>query len=621
MGKRIFLILALILSNPNLLFIQSLIPPTEREFGNFNLPLVPPLLTLVRENFILILALIIVILKFITPVQASSRIEHPEITNTTLSQIPSPVTPTVPEKVPTPTPPKEEPLETLPAIPTPPQAPAIPGTFVIKQFEFVGNTAFSDEELAKATHNLTGQRITFEQLLEAETIIDNKYQQAGYINSGAVIPAGQKFAVDGGVVTIQIIEGGLEGINIKGTRRLNPGYIKSRLELATSKPLNRNRLLQALQLLQLDPLIRNISANLTKGVRPESSLLEVTVVEADTFDINIFVDNGRAPSVGTFRRGIQVNERNLLGFGDAIRATYTNTDGSNAYEFNYTVPINPQNGRFSISYSNSNTEVVEAPFDRLSILGDSEAWEVSLRQPVYQTPTQEVALGLTFSQQESKTSLLGFDFPLSPGADNDGRTRISAIRFYQEWTTRNPREVFAMRSQFSLGTGAFNATVNASPPDGRFFNWRGQSQYVRLLAPETLLLLRSDVQLTTRALVPLEQFAIGGLNSVRGYRQDLLLVDNGAFLSAEVQVPILRVPEARGVLRLTPFIDFGVGWNSGREAPTNNTLLATGLGLQWQMGDDLEIRFDWGIPLIEVEGSKRTLQENGLYFSINYKHF
>ncbi|RCJ32656.1 hemolysin activation/secretion protein [Nostoc punctiforme NIES-2108] len=554
-------------------------------------------------------------------------VDSPSLSTTepvVLTQIPSPVTPTVPEPPPTPTPsPNEELLQIPPAdSPTPQENQEIPGTFIVKQFEFIGNTAFSDKELAQATQKLTGTPITFAELLQAEEIVREKYTDAGYINSGAVIPAGQKFIRDGGVVKIQIVEGGIEAIRVLGTRRLNPGYISSRLALATQTPLNKNRLLQALQLLKLNPLIKTVSANLTSGARPELSLLEVTVEEADSFKTKLFVDNGRAPSVGSVRRGIQINEGNFFGIGDALQATYTNTDGSNAYDVNYTVPIDPNNATIRVAYSTSNTEVTEPPFNRLDILGDSHSLELSFRQPLFQIPTEEFALGLTISQQESKTSLLGFDFPLSPGADNEGKTRIFALRFFQEWTTRNPTEVFALRSQFNIGIDAFNATINNKPPDSRFFSWRGQSQYVRLIAPETLLLLRSDLQFAGSAIVPLEQFAIGGFGSVRGYRQDLLLTDNGAFLSAEVQIPILKVPESQGVLRIAPFVDFGVGWNSSGDTRTNsNTLLATGLGLQWQMGNSLDVRLDWGIPLIDVGGRNRTLQENGLYFSVNYSPF
>lgn len=545
--------------------------------------------------------------------------------NSLLTQIPSPVRPTIPEPptIPTPSPADEDLLQTPPpSQPTPPQPPEIPQTIVIKGFEFLGNTAFSKEELAKKTQQFIGKPITFTELVQVEAIITKLYTDAGYINSGAVIPADQRFPTGQAVVKVQIVEGGLEEIQVIGTSRLSPDYIKNRLAIATRRPLNRDRLLQAIQLLQLDPLIQNISAELSAGTSPELSLLKVRVQEANSLNGEFFVDNSRPPSVGSIRRGLRLSEGNLLGLGDKLRATYSNTDGSNSYDISYTIPINPQNGTLQVGYGVTKTQVVEPPFDRLDILGDSQSLEITLRQPLLQTPRQEFTLGLTFSQQESKTSLLGLNFPISPGADDNGRTRISALRFFQEWTSRNSTEVFALRSQFNLGIGAFKATINNQPPDSRFFYWRGQGQYVRLLAPETLLVVRSDLQLTKRPLVPLEQFAIGGWGSVRGYRQDLLLTDNGAFLSAEVQLPILRVPEVKGILHLVPFVDFGISWNSSASSELNShTLLSTGLGLQWQMSNWLNMRLDWGLPLIGVDGSKNSLQENGLSFSVNVKPF
>jgi hemolysin activation/secretion protein len=182
--------------------------------------------------------------------------------------------------------------------------------------------------------------------------------------------------------------------------------------------------------------------------------------------------------------------------------------------------------------------------------------------------------------------------------------------------------VFAARSQFSLGVGAFDATVNNSEPDGRFFAWRGQAQYLRLLAPDTLLLLRSDVQLATGELLPLEQMGLGGMDTVRGYRQDLLLTDNGIFASAELRYPIYRTRDRKGVLQVTPFIDLGTAWNNGSQVdPDPNTLVSAGLGLRWSYGDRLTARFEWGIPLVDVKSNKRTWQEHGLYFSIEFKPF
>lgn len=546
--------------------------------------------------------------------------------NDIISQVPNPVPPRQPEEpIPIPQPLPDTPLDRVPSpVPTPQEPLKIPGTITVTRFEFEGNTAFSDEELAKVTAPFTNQPITFAELLQAEAAVSQLYSDLGYINSGAVIPADQTLSPRGAIVKIRIIEGGIEAIEVVVDGRLTPEYVRSRLELATSTPLNRDRLLEALQLLQLDPLIETISAELSAGVRPELSLLTVRVTEADTFGVEVFGDNGRVPSVGSFRRGVRLNQDNLLGYGDGLSVEYTNTDGSNSLNLRYKIPVNARNGTLTLAGGLTDSEVVESPFDELDIRGNSPYFEMSFRQPIVQTPTEELAFGITASLEESNNEILGVKFPLSPGADEDGRTRVSALRFFQEWTQRTPQDVFAVRSQFNLGLRIFDATINDEPPDGRFFNWRGQVQYVRLLAPETLLVLRSDLQLADRPLVPLEQFALGGLYSVRGYRQDLLLTDNGFFASAEVRLPILRVESVEGVLQVVPFVDFGIGWNNTDNpipTPDTQTLIGIGLGLQWQMSDKFTARFNWGIPLIDVDSGNGTLQEQGLYFSVNYNLF
>ncbi|ABA24024.1 Surface antigen variable number [Trichormus variabilis ATCC 29413] len=500
-----------------------------------------------------------------------------------------------------------------------------PQTITVERFEVVGSTVFSQEELAKVTTEFTKRPITLAELFQARSKITELYVNKGYITSGAYIPPQ---TIKSGVIKIQVVEGRLEDIQITGNRRLKPNYVRSRLAIATQPPLNRESLLEALQLLQLNPLIQNLSAELSAGSRPGTSVLQVQITEAKSFNAQLALDNGRSPGVGSFRRRVQLNEANLLGFGDNISLVYSNTDGSNTLDTSYTLPLNPRNGTISFNFGTSSSNVIEEPFNTLDIESSSRYYEITYRQPLAQSPSQEFAIGLTASRRESEISSSLFDeeprLPpsvLSPGADDQGRTRISALRFFQEWTTRNSRQVFAVRSQFNLGIGALNATVNAEPPDSRFFSWQGQAQWARLLAPETLLIIKANTQIASKGLLSLEQFGLGGLDSVRGYRQDFLLTDNGAFASAEVQIPILRLSRSDALLQVTPFVDFGVAWNNYRETPDPNTLASVGLGLRWSSGDRFSARLDWGIPLISVDSQARTWQENGLYFSLIYNPF
>ena len=537
--------------------------------------------------------------------------------------IPNPLPPTpAPLREPAPPAPLPPPEQLLqPSAPAQPEElPNIPGTIKVDRFEVIGSTVFSKEELDAVLKDFVGRPLTFSQLLQARSAVSQLYISKGYITSGALIPLQ---TLSGSVVRILVIEGKLESINVVGTRRLNSNYIRSRLANSTRGPLNEKRLLEALQLLQLSGQIENISAQLQAGSRAGFNLLLVRVKEARTFQASIFTDNSRSPSVGSWRRGVQLGEANLLGLADSASLIYTNTQGSNAVDLSYTLPVNSRNGTVSFQLSRSKSNIVEPPFDALDIEASSRTYELTYRQPIVQTPRTEIAIGIGAGRRESDTSLLGEDFPLSPGADARGRTRVSALRLFQDFTQRGERDVLAARSQFSLGVGAFGATASSSEPDGQFLAWRGQLQYVRLLAPQMLLVVRSDVQLAGGELLPIEQFGLGGPDTVRGYRQDVLLADSGIFGSAELRYPILRTGDKKGVLQVTPFVDFGNVWTTGggRAAQESNTLLSAGLGLRWQYGERWTARGGWGIPLINFKSGDRTWQERGLYFSVEFKPF
>ncbi|MBD2167082.1 ShlB/FhaC/HecB family hemolysin secretion/activation protein [Calothrix membranacea FACHB-236] len=562
--------------------------------------------------------------------QTINTAQIPNLNSIQAQQLPPPQDVQPPVTSPTPLPKPPQPLpppEQLLPVPSPSPAPEqtlpenLPENIVVERFEVVGSTVFTPQQLAAETKEFLNKPISLAEVFQARSKITDLYVRNGYITSGAYIPPQ---TIKSGVIKIQVVEGKLEEIQVTGTRRLNPNYVRSRLAIATKAPLNREQLLEALQLLQLNPLIQNLSAELSAGSRPGVSVLQVEVREAQSFSAQVVLDNARSPSVGSFRRRLQINQANLLGFGDGLNFAYTNTDGSNAFDVGYAIPLNARNGTLAFNFGTTSSNVIEEPFNILDIESSSRYYEITFRQPIIQTPTQELALGLTASRRESEATYIEGErlpFP-SLGADEQGSTRISAIRFFQEWTTRNSREVIALRSQFNLGIGAFDSTINQEGPDSRFFAWQGQAQWARLLAPETLLLLRLNTQLASRNLLPLEQLGLGGIDTVRGYRQDYLLTDNGAFASAEVQVPILRLPQIGSTLHLTPFVDFGVAWNSSnRENPDPNTLASVGLGLRWTQGDRFSARLDWGIPLVSVESRENTWQENGLYFSLIYNPF
>jgi len=573
----------------------------------------------------------------------------------------------------------------------------IPQSITVKAFEFSQGVNPDGTSQLLPTHEVDNWKLNDltneykhkplqpSELIEVAAQIAKRYADAGYKTSGAIICIPREASQNGkeSVITIRIIKGKLTKINVVlapkdsngevalGSRPPLKAYIESRLGLVKQQPLNINKLLEALQLLQFDSeaLIESVTGRLSADVNPGESILDVVVTPRKrTFGAALTTDNNRVPSVGSMQSRATLKESNLLGFGDSLSVGYANSKGSNTWDVNYALPVSPRNTTLSFNYSRSNSAVIEPPFDDLDgdgktgdIRSSSQSYEISLRHPLtrhiirprptndnLKTETErkadadrvkreeargsvfrEFAVGLTGSLRDSRTSLLGIPFPLSPGADDNGVTRIFALRFFQEFTQQDAREVLFLRSQFNVGLNVLGATINTPiaglndvVPDSRFFFWQGQALWTRRLGSDRqkppLLTLRANIQLSDRALVSSEQLAIGGFGTVRGYRQDILQSDNGIFTTAELQIPLVRIGKLKqGAFSVIPFVDYGTGWNSAGNAPSPNSLMSTGLGLRFQY-DQFTARLDWGIPLISVESRGNTWQDNGIHFSLQW---
>ncbi len=535
------------------------------------------------------------------------------------------ITPT-PNEIPLPTPDNPSSIPDLlptPTTPAPTESSAPTNLrFTIKELEIIGNTVLKDDISQLRAKFLADhkQGATFEDLIELRSTITQLYIKNGYVSSGAFLVNNQ--SLKEGKVRIQVVEGALEGEpEILGLRQVQKGYVSSRLAQATQAPLNQNRLRQALQLLQLNPLFTQVNATLTAGSAPGQNRLRVELEEALQINAGIIFNNYQSPSVGSYQGNIFVQHNNLLGLGDRLRAEYGRTEGLNLYSFDYSLPLSPSDTMLNLRYSNNNSKIIEDPFNDLGIRSKAETISLAVRQPIVQLPQTELTFALGIDLRRSRTFLLdNIPFSFSEGPE-DGRSNVTVIRFSQDWLHRNADRVLAARSQFSFGIDAFNATSNDSGTDGQFFAWLGQFQWVQRLGKQPhspVLINRINAQLSPDSLLSLERFSLGGVETVRGYRQNQLVTDNGVTGSIELRIPVTGNP---ATLQLTPFFEIGSGWNNKAGNPDPKLLASLGLGLQWRISPSLDLKIDYGIPLISVTDEANTLQDKGFTFSIRYQPF
>jgi hemolysin activation/secretion protein len=510
----------------------------------------------------------------------------------------------------------------------------------VNKFILEGNSVFSDDELDFIVSPYQEREISSEELHEVKNKISLFYYSKGYVNSGAVIPD-QK--VTDGHIRIKIIEGILPKISVSGNTWLKSNYISRRLEIATGDgkaPLNINTLQDRLKIIKQDPIVENINANLSPGLKLGEAELEVSVKEARPYFLNFEFSNSNSPSVGAYRGDVIFEHINMTGYGDRIRFKYGITEGLNTYASKYVFPINRCGSTFSLIADRSKSEVVIHPFDDLRITGDTTTLGFGFKHPFYKTVASEFLMGLNFEHRKSNTYIFDDqDFSFSLGVDN-GESKVSVLRFSQEWIQRSLSQVIAARSTISIGMDILDATdITKDPgsitktnvdtiPKGTFATWLGQFQWIKRIA-DTQLITRLDLRLSDSPLLPIEKFAIGGRGTVRGYRENLMTPDNGLVASVEWRVPVAHwnIPaltnnQKMGTVSLAPFIDFGWGGNRKSEQPNPRSISSIGLGARWLISEHLYSEIYWGYALRDVEqATEHDIQDDGIHFLITANAF
>ncbi|NJL17529.1 MAG: tetratricopeptide repeat protein [Nitrospira sp.] len=305
-----------------------------------------------------------------------------------------------------------------------------------------------------------------------------------------------------------------------------------------------------------------------------------------------------------------VAHQNVTGHGDPLSITYGGSRGVHPIiDVAYTLPLNRYDTTFTASYRRNDFVVVESQFRALDLNSTSEIIGFTLRHPLYRTLTDELAIAITGERLYNKVTSIfdapGFPSPFINGSSDTGVSAVSALRVIQEYVHRTATSVIAVRSRFSVGLDVLNATTNSGLsrdgeplPDGRFFSWLGQLQGVRRFDDwwGMQLLGQLNLQLANDRLFPLEQIPLGGRFSVRGYRENTLIRDNGFIFSSESRFPLLRYASGEPLLQFAQFVDVGRAWQAKGDTPDPQTLASVGLGLRWMVLPKDRARFElyWG---------------------------
>jgi hemolysin activation/secretion protein len=518
----------------------------------------------------------------------------------------------------------------LPPIAPPPAASPSGLRVTLRTVTVEGNTVLPQVTIDQTVAPFLGHPIGTADLEELRRRLTLAFVSRGYITSGAVLPD-QK--IENGAVTFRIVEGRISDITVEGTDWLDPDYVRARLGHAAGPPVNIAQVEERVQLLLQDPVIDRMNVELVPGAALGEATLRAHVKEARPYSLYATIANDEPPDVGSIHGQLTGIVRDLTGHGDALALRYGRTEGINEAGVAWGIPVTSYDTLVAAKWDYNEAGVISDAFQGLDISSRTQTVGISISQPFFRTARRAFTLSLGLDYRTSKTFLLGQPFSFTPGIDN-GLARATIIRFSQDWIDRGTDQVIALRSTISQGIDILGATQTGAKPDVNFLTWLGQAQYVHTIFGNSQLIARGDMQIASDPLFAFEQLPIGGASTVRGYRENTLVRDNGYILSLEGRIPIFELtmpalpylpsPASAdpqdGQVQLAPFVDYGTGWNKRSTTPRPRNISSVGLGFRWESGPvAAQLYLAYGLRHFHIAG--RDLEDDGIHFRVTLRAF
>lgn len=517
----------------------------------------------------------------------------------------------------------------LPVVPkesNPQISPDVGSRVLLQEVRFTGNTVFSDATLKAIVNPYVGRALGVLELEDLRRAITLHYVDQGYINSGALLDASSVHR--DGVLHVTVVEGRVSQVRLRGLGRLSESYVVKRLVPDPAAPLNLEILRERYQLLLSDSLFSRITTRLVPDVDQGKAILDVEVDRALPYQLTLSADNHRAPSIGESAMGVAAMVRNLTGYGDTLRFNWQGTadrNSSDRYGLNWVMPLNARGTQLTVQSDIGSSAVIEEPLNVLDIKSQLESTEVGVNQTVVDTLRKRLTYGVAWSRRTNRTWLLGEPFSFGSGIA-DGTLTQTTLKFWQELTHRTDSSALVARiTRTEVQTNLIPAAAGVDPnlqPPVKYGYWVIQLNMSHRLTEEGIQLQsRATLQKATSRLTSLDGLSIGGASTVRGYRENQLLRDQGAVVNLELDMPVFRIRGSEGArLNLIPFIDWGQGNNVG-ESKTALSSVGLALRAEWR-----RVSFNFAVAKrlthpASVDALSGNLQDKSIHFQLAYNAF
>ena len=338
------------------------------------------------------------------------------------------------------------------------------------------------------------------------------------------------------------------------------------------------------------------------------------------------VSTDRSPAFGAIRSAGRIKAMDLALGGDEYSIEAGRGDGFNDWILAATLPLNRHDFELYGSGFLMEGELIELPLRDLNITNSIQSWTVGASAPVAKftlagmTNPFELTLGAELNFK--RTELLQDGMPLSvlPGAV-DGVTRYTALRLLQSLSYESGTTSIDLSSKLSYGVDALRGDeTDSTTPDENFIHWYGEFELEHSLGPG-LFKLRAAAQVSDGPLFGPEQYTLGGMYSVRGFRAHAIFADTAAFATLEYELPIFvettRSADWLEDASLIFFADGGRARLAVDPQPEIREIYSLGLGTEIEINPSLTLSAFWAEQLRDGPDRVETnFQDDGFGFRI-----
>ncbi len=466
-----------------------------------------------------------------------------------------------------------------------------------------GNTVLSEKEIKRLLDPYCHRELNGKDVIQLCQEIDQFYVKKGYFLAWTYPPV-QK--IENGQLILQVLEGHLADIEIEGNISYSTNYIRKYVSHLKGKALNYNDLLKALILLN-----ENFSLTV-KGVLRKSPVLGgvcLVLVIQDKFPYQFSVgyNNWGSQSTTYDQISSEADVGNVLASGDKLVLLTSFGIPPVFYFVNpiYSIPVNGYGSRLSFSYLYSFSNIQQ--LQSLELKARSEVGTIALSQPVART------------RKFSATTFAIFDIKQMSNYEQGETVSFDKLRVFSFGAALDYVDAVLGRSFFNAYLragipdflGGYKAVDPSSSREGsgaRYYILDANFQRIQPLPKDCSLLLTTSAQGTFNLLPIPEEFAIGGIGSVRGYPAAVAIGDLGYFGNLEFYTPLpfLRDTICKSMkkkwkefLQFLVFLDHGGVYsnNSVEDVLSPAYLTSTGVGLRFYGPRGVNVSFDAAFPL------------------------